>query len=125
MYAKACMFDDMDTATKILFATDPRLQKKLGREVKGYVGAEWGEHREQIVYEICLSKFRMEHLKEFLLNTGDTILVEASPYDKVWGVGLGMSNPRINDPKNWQGLNLLGKVLTNVRETLIKEDAML
>lgn len=125
MYAKAILFEDMETAAKILANPDPRAQKALGREVKGYVDAVWNDHRYEIVFEICKAKFQNVNLKKVLLNTGDTILVEASPYDTIWGIGLGMTDPRRFDPSNWKGLNLLGKVLTDLREFFIQEGAML
>lgn len=56
-----------------------------------------------------------------LLDTAPTLLVEASPFDRVWGVGLGADNPRIDDPASWRGSNLLGKILTKLRDELIAE----
>ena len=67
---------------------------------------------------VLKSKFQIPELKEALLRTGDRIIVEASPYDKIWGVGLEENDPRILNEKNWRGQNLLGKALIEVRQSL-------
>ncbi|MBR8043188.1 NADAR family protein [Burkholderia cenocepacia] len=119
MYAKAKLFEDHATAAAILAATDPRKQKQLGREVKGFNDAVWVEKREAIVTVGCREKFQQNpSLRDTLLATGDTVLVEASPYDRIWGVGFAWNDPLILDPKNWRGTNLLGKTLTTVRQLL-------
>jgi ribA/ribD-fused uncharacterized protein len=122
MYRKALLFNDLDTAKKILQEYHPREHQRLGRLVKNYDQAIWDANKYQIVYEGNYNKFKQnkEDLK-WLLDTGDTLLVESSPVDCVWGVGLDMKDPLIQDEKNWRGQNLLGKVLTEVRDTLRKE----
>lgn len=121
MYQKALLFKDLDTAKLIMEATHPREQQRLGRIVKNYNQEIWDAHKYQIVYKGNYNKFKQnkEDL-EWLIATEGT-LVEASPVDTVWGIGLGKDNPLIHDEKNWRGQNLLGKVLTEVRETLRKE----
>ena len=122
MWEKAMLFGDDDTAKKILQTTSPREQKALGRKVKGYDENKWSKVREQKVFDICKEKFTQDqYMKEELLATGNTILVEASPVDKIWGIGLAESDSRAKNQSSWQGLNLLGKVLTNVREQIKKE----
>lgn len=122
MYAKAMLFDDCQVAEAILVAPDPRAQKKLGREVKGFDESVWVEKRESIVTVGCREKFRQNPaLATVLLATGDTVLVEASPYDCIWGVGLAWNDPRILDQRRWLGTNLLGKALMKVREILATE----
>jgi ribA/ribD-fused uncharacterized protein len=121
MFEKAMTFDDTEVATQILATNDAQLQKNLGRAVKGYDGKVWDAIREEVVYEILLAKFgQNSNLKEALFATGETTLVEASPFDNVWGIGLRETDPGIEDEANWKGLNLLGKCLTRVRETLKK-----
>jgi ribA/ribD-fused uncharacterized protein len=121
MFEKAMTFDDTEVATQILATNDVKLQKELGRAVKGYDGKVWDAIREEVVYEILLAKFGQNaNLKEALFATGETTLVEASPFDNVWGIGLRETDPDIEDEANWKGLNLLGKCLTRVRETLKK-----
>lgn len=119
MYHKAKLFLDEEVASKIMSTDDPHEQKKLGRMVKNYNEDIWSRHRFQIVFEGNYLKFTQhKDLQERLLTTGNKILVEASPYDKIWGIGLGCDNHMINDEKNWKGLNLLGKVLMSVRSTI-------
>lgn len=116
MYAKAMLFDDRPTAEAILAAPDPRSQKKLGREVKGFQETVWVEKRESIVTVGCREKFRQNaDLAAQLIATGNTVLVEASPYDRIWGVGLAWNDPRILNQDQWLGTNLLGKALMKVR----------
>jgi ribA/ribD-fused uncharacterized protein len=119
MWEKAMLFGDKASAEEVLKTRNPKLQKEIGRGVKGYVDAEWNAVREQLVFNILVDKFTQnESMLLALLKTGDTIIVEASPYDKVWGIGLGENDPRAKDPAQWQGTNLLGKVLTELREIL-------
>lgn len=93
--------------------------KAAGRRVSGYNETTWLRNRERIVEEGNIAKFSQnEDLKTKLLNTGDTILVEASKYDKIWGIGLTEDDPRAWNENTWNGLNLLGKALTKVREKL-------
>lgn len=118
MYGKAMLFGDTVTAQKILKATHPKEQKSLGRQVQNYDEAVWVKHREDVVYKGNYAKFTQnpKMLEELLTTTG--ILVEASPYDRIWGIGRGLKDPLALDPKTWNGLNLLGFVLTKLREDL-------
>lgn len=121
MHQKALLFKDLTTAAKIMSTTSPKLQKQLGREVINYNDIIWDSRRFDIVFKGNLAKFSQnELLKSELLNTGNRQFVEASPYDTIWGIGMGLDNPLINDPTKWRGLNLLGQVLTFVRDTLRK-----
>lgn len=119
MYAKAITFNDFDTANKILRTSSQSAQKKLGREVKNYDDSTWTKVRMDVVYKACLAKFEQNPaLKEQLLNTNDLHLVEASPYDKIWGIGLDENAPEATNSTLWRGLNLLGEVLMKVRSDL-------
>lgn len=123
MYGKAVLFGDAETGARILEASTPKQHKALGRQVRGFDGARWERERERIVYEGNHAKFTQnEELRRALLATRGTELVEASPLDRIWGVGLGEADPRIQDPATWRGLNLLGKVLTRLREDLLAAD---
>jgi ribA/ribD-fused uncharacterized protein len=116
MHAKAKLFGDHKMADRILATPNPKDQKALGRQVAGYQESVWVEHRFPIVLVGAREKFHQNpHLLEALLETEGTELVEASPYDSIWGAGLGAQDPRILDKKNWPGLNLLGQVLDQVR----------
>lgn len=121
MYKKAMLFNDHEIAQEILMAPDPRDQKELGRQVKGFKSDVWEKHAKQIVYDACVLKFKQNpKLLEILMSTAGSLLVEASPYDKVWGIGLAEDDPRIHDPANWQGTNWLGEVLTILREDILE-----
>ena len=121
MYAKAMLFNDAEVAAKILKTNDPAEQKRLGRQVKGFVQKTWDDRCVSILSAGIFHKFNQHpDLKKALLETGNTILVEASPYDKIWGIGLSADDPRAMDPTQWKGKNLLGKVLTNVRARLLE-----
>lgn len=119
MAEKARVFQDPESEKKILLTPSPEMAKKLGRKVKNYEDHTWRQHREEVVIAGNLLKFSQnEHLKHFLINTGNRILVEASPYDKVWGIGLSENDERVADFSEWQGLNLLGFALMEVRDQL-------
>ena len=119
MAQKAWLFKDYEIFGKILDATDPKEIKALGREVKNFDPKVWSQHKFAIVVKGNFSKFGCNpELKEFLLSTGDKVLVEASPYDKIWGIGMKEGTPGIENPANWKGENLLGFALMEVREEL-------
>jgi ribA/ribD-fused uncharacterized protein len=119
MAEKARLFGDEETRSKILRTTDPGVVKKLGRGVRQFNEAKWRDHRYDIVVEASFSKFgQNEALRAYLLSTGQKILVEASPKDAIWGIGLGASDPRAKNPSEWLGLNLLGFALMEARERL-------
>lgn len=121
MYKKAQLFGDEDVMKRILKTTTPREIKALGRQVKNFNEKIWDQHKEQIVYEGNIAKFSSNpNLLKKLMETHPTRLVEASPYDTVWGVGLGAHDPQIHDSSKWKGQNLLGDILTRVREDLSK-----
>ncbi len=119
MAEKARLFDDTEIMQRILAAPNPGAAKALGREIRAFDEQKWIEHRWEIVVSANMAKFAQNSaLAEFLLGTGERILVEASPVDRIWGIGLAADDPSANDPKSWQGLNLLGFALMQVRENL-------
>ena len=120
MYGKAILFDDMNTASKILQAKTPAVAKKLGREVKHFNVSTWNKNKISIMRENVLAKFSQnEKLKMKLLELGNNKkFVEASPNDKIWGIGLREDVAKDIDENKWPGENLLGKVLDSVREEL-------
>jgi ribA/ribD-fused uncharacterized protein len=121
MHMKALMFGDLEIAARIMETDDPAVHKALGRQVKGYVDAVWAAKRVDIMVEGLTSKFSQNsRLKETLLATGDTEIVEASPVDRIWGIGLEESDPRALDKSKWLGQNLLGITLMRVRDELRK-----
>ena len=119
MAQKARLFGDDAIQAQILAATSPRAVKTLGRRIRNFDEARWQATREDIVYDGNLGKFSQNPaLQTFLLNTGDKILVEASPQDRIWGIGLAASDPRAAAPLQWLGENLLGFALMQVRAQL-------
>jgi len=122
MYRKATLFGSTDIAAKIMATDDPKTQKDLGRLVKNYDDKVWLEYRFDIMVEGLFEKFdQIPKLKQALLDTGDTILAEASPYDLVWGIGYLATDAEAQDQSKWRGQNLLGKVLMKVRCMLVKQ----
>jgi len=118
MAEKARLFGDKDAEAKILAARNPREQKALGRKVQAFDQARWDAAREEIVYRGNLAKFcQNADLRERLLSTGDRIIAEASPRDRIWGIGMAEDHPNVTDMSVW-GQNLLGKAVMRVRETL-------
>lgn len=121
MYLKAKRFNDVDMIYKIVNCESPAEAKKFGRKVKNYDDEIWKKERKNAMYHACLAKFSQNiELKNALLLTEDKILVEASPYDRIWGIGIHYADDDCLDPSNWKGLNLLGEVLMEVREILKK-----
>ena len=119
MYAKALLFGDRDAAAAVLDAPTPREQQAIGRAVRGYDEAVWVLFREGVVYQANYARFSQNpDQRELLFATRGTTLVEASPHDRVWGIGLAADDPRASDRSQWRGLNLLGQALTQVRDAL-------
>lgn len=122
MHAKAVLFGDQNRAVDILAATTPKEMKVLGRQVEGYDRGIWEMFREGVVYTGSYAKYTQNpDMCAALLATQGTTLVEASPYDTVWGIGLAEDDPRAHDRTQWMGLNLLGQTLTRVREAIAFE----
>ena len=120
MLEKALLFDP-SMIDKIVNANQPNQAKQYGREIKHYNDRIWSNRRYQVMVDVLRIKFQDPELKEILLQTGDRIIVEASPYDKIWGVGLEENDPRILNERNWRGQNLLGKALMEVRQSLASQ----
>jgi len=123
MAQKALLFNDESTYNEIMAESNPRAQKKLGRKIQGFSKDIWDKHRYTIVLVGNIAKFSQNaDLNQTLMDTELTTLVEASPLDNIWGIGLGEQTRdgdavlEIYDRSEWKGLNLLGQVLTQVRE---------
>lgn len=119
MSRKARLFRDAEAEARIMAAATPTEARQEGRTVRGFSEETWVKHRSDIVRAGNVAKFG-EHadLRAFLLGTAPKVLVEASPSDAIWGIGLGQSSPEIRDPMRWRGQNLLGFILMDVREAL-------
>lgn len=119
MAEKARMFDDKVALDAILATTDPQKAKIWGRKVKNFDVKVWNEKARDIVYKGCYAKFSQnDGLKQAILETDGTTLVEASPTDQIWGIGWGDDDAEALHRDSWQGANWLGEVLTKVREDL-------
>jgi len=119
MFQKALHFKDYESADAIMQAKDPRRQKRLGRQVKNFNEKRWNEIAREVVYFGNLLKFTQnKDLLFYLVNCTETI-VEASPVDKIWGIGLDAANPDCLDRSKWLGKNWLGQVLTKVRDNMM------
>ncbi len=96
------------------------MAKALGRKVKNFDGQLWADRCREIVTRGNIEKFRQpEPLRDFLLASSGSVIVEASPYDRVWGIGLRQSDEQALDPTKWRGGNLLGFALMDVRSALM------
>lgn len=120
MAEKARLFKDNETLGKIMKSNHPKQMKDLGRKVKNFDEDLWIKKRYSIILNGNYAKFiQNEDLREFLIKTKDRILVEASPYDKIWGIGMAADDQNIENPLFWKGSNLLGFALMEVRDELI------
>lgn len=122
MASKARLFGDEEVFQKIMTAYNPNDYKKLGRKIHGFKQEPWDAMKYDIVVEGNKAKFGQNPgIRDFMLSTGDAILVEASPYDKIWGIGLDRETALKGTVEQWQGENLLGCALMDVRDWLRKE----
>lgn len=123
MAEKARIFGDEEIRQQILAEYSQMAMKKLGRKVRDYDDEIWKEKRFDVVVKGNIAKFSQnEKLLDFLLSTDDKILVEASPKDTVWGIGLDESSPEAIQPRKWIGENLLGFALMEVRDILLTNE---
>ena len=123
MAQKALLFRDFDAFAAIMKEESAKNQKAMGRLVKNFDSTIWDMNAKRIVFDGNYAKFTQnEDLQKLLLDTVGTTLVEASPIDKIWGIGLGEDDPRSLNRSEWQGLNWLGEVLVSVRDRILSEN---
>lgn len=119
MFQKAMLFGDTDIATEIMFEQDPLKCKRLGRKVRHFDSAMWEQKCEDLVFPGMLAKFQQNpECRAILLETGDAIICECAPRDKIWGIGMGVTNTDYKNPSLWRGRNRQGKLLMRVRDAL-------
>ena len=124
MYRKAELFGDAEISSNILKADSPGEAKALGRKIRAFDETAWREFRWDIAVNGNYAKFSQnEPLREYLLATGSRVLVEASPVDPIWGIGLDYKTAIHRHPSEWKGENLLGFVLMEVRSKLLVGNA--
>jgi len=122
MASKAKLFKDSQSLTKIMAATDPKDQKRYGREVKNFSEPKWAQVRYDIVLRATVQKYKQNpELLQLLLATGTDKFVEASPTDRVWGIGMRKDDRGVENRINWRGMNLLGKAIDEARDIIRKE----
>jgi ribA/ribD-fused uncharacterized protein len=120
MYKKAMTFGDTEIARKVMETESPREQKALGRKVKGFNPDIWGAIARDVVMRGNIAKFtQSKRHYDALMATMGTLVVEASPYDTVWGIGMGADEAARVSEADWKGTNWLGQVVTEVREALV------
>ena len=118
---KAEYFGDKEALEQILSAKDPAHMKAFGRQVRGFDTKVWDEVKFGVVLNASYLKFSQNTpLRDFLLQTESKILVEVSPVDKIWGIGLGASDENAHNPIKWRGQNLLGFALMRARDEIAK-----
>lgn len=119
MAQKALVFKDIETHDEIMKTPHPADQKALGRKIKNFDKVTWEAIAKSVVYRANTAKFNQhKHYYDDLMATGETLLVEASPEDPIWGIGLSENDPRALDEAQWLGTNWLGEIITHVREDL-------
>lgn len=119
MRTKAIVFGDDQKAVKIMDNASPESAKAMGKEVKDFSSREWSKISYSVVLNGNYWKFASNPaLRAYLLSTGDKVLVEASPTDKIWGAGLSADDEKIKNPSKWKGENLMGFALMEVREEI-------
>jgi ribA/ribD-fused uncharacterized protein len=119
MLTKAALFGDERRFKAILSERRPAVCKRLGRQVCNFNDAIWSAQLLPMAIHILLAKFSStSDLANKLTATAPAVLAEASPYDQIWGIGLSTSDPRVQDPSQWRGKNILGQALTVVRSKL-------
>lgn len=123
MWMKATVFNDKETAEKILACTNAKDAKKLGRQVQGFDDKLWNLCKVDVMKKAVQAKFEQNALLFEIIQDPmfqGKHFVEGNPYDKVWSVGLNWTSPDIFDENKWQGENLLGKILDEVRDNLLE-----
>lgn len=119
MAGKSKLFNDEEVFEEIMKCKDPKKIKSLGRRVKNFNEEKWNKAKIDIVFKGNYLKFTQnKDLKEFLLSTGNRIIVEVSPYDAVWGIKMSENDEFVNNPLKWKGENLLGFILMEVRDKI-------
>ena len=121
MAEKARLFNDAHALAEVLKCNHPMEAKQWGRRVANFDPKIWDKHKYEIVKQGNLHKFSQDtKMKQYLLQTGDRITVEASPRDRIWGIGMSQDNEKAHNPNQWRGQNLLGFALMEVREELMR-----
>jgi hypothetical protein len=122
MASKAALFEDEETLALIMEAVTPIKQKELGRKVKNFDATKWNAVCRDVVYQANLAKFSHPVMRAYLEKFGDDEIVEASPVDRIWGIGLHFNDEAALDKSKWRGTNWLGEAIMRARTTLRSQD---
>ncbi|XP_046361661.2 peptidyl-prolyl cis-trans isomerase G-like [Haliotis rufescens] len=126
MYRKAALFKDKAIEEKIMNSSNPKEQKRLGKQIQNFNFDTWMQHSKEVVERGNMAKFSQNpNLKKKLFATSPRLMVEASPYDATWGIALHKNDPRAWDERTWKGKNLLGRIITDVRDNLMRQEGVL
>eukprot|EP01125_Pyxidicula_operculata_P018933 TRINITY_DN6811_c0_g1_i1.p1 TRINITY_DN6811_c0_g1~~TRINITY_DN6811_c0_g1_i1.p1 ORF type:complete len:171 (+),score=23.98 TRINITY_DN6811_c0_g1_i1:36-548(+) len=124
MAMKAALFGDDKMQQLIMKERNPKEHQKMGKRVSNFDNDVWNENKSKIVFDASVAKFSQDpELREYILSTGEKTLVEASPSDTIWGIGLQWNHKDATNPSRWRGTNLLGKALMQAR-THIRENKL-
>jgi ribA/ribD-fused uncharacterized protein len=124
MFGKAILFKDEEASKKLITSKDPKEAKSIGRTVKDFDEQIWDQHKFTIMCKVLLAKVNQHKIiKDLLLTTQDATIVEASPLDDIWGIGLGAKKAALVGPSKWKGQNLLGKAWEYVRNEIKKQQS--
>jgi ribA/ribD-fused uncharacterized protein len=120
MFFKALVCGDLESAVLILLELFPKEQKALGRKVKNFDEEKWNKEVSMaVVYIGNYLKFSTDRkFWDYIVNDPSKEIVEASPVDRIWGIGLNISKPQAWHKNSWRGENRLGECLTDVRAIL-------
>ena len=122
MYMKGKVFGDEEAMREVMLTEDPKRHKEIGRSVKNFDVDTWSAKAFQVVVEANYAKYSQNpELRQFLIDSGDRKFVECAPYDKIWGNGLNISQTLQTPEAMWEGTNLLGKAIMEVRKMILAE----
>ena len=122
MYMKGKVFGDEEAMREVMLTEDPKRHKEIGRSVKNFDVDTWSAKAYQVVVEANYAKYSQNpELRQFLIDSGSRKFVECAPYDKIWGNGLNITQSLQSPEAMWEGTNLLGKAIMDVREMILAE----
>jgi ribA/ribD-fused uncharacterized protein len=122
MYMKGKVFGDEEAMREVMLTEDPKRHKEIGRSVKNFDVDTWSAKAYQVVVEANYAKYSQNpELRQFLIDSGSRKFVECAPYDKIWGNGLNITQTLQSPEAMWEGTNLLGKAIMDVREMILAE----
>ncbi|KHJ84345.1 hypothetical protein OESDEN_15943 [Oesophagostomum dentatum] len=121
MWSKAKFCKDYSAANAILYLNDPKMIKQVGSQLENFDETRWRHFAWRVMMKAVMAKFKLDRRMRYqLFRTAGSVLVEASPHDIYWGIGLSIDDPNVADPTQWKGLNVMGEVLMQIRDVLLE-----